>query len=55
MPEAALDNWQPVWNAQVSISTPVCAKSPDCYLGAVEHAKKFPPHPWHTASLVLSR
>ena len=24
MPEAALDNWQPVWNAQVSISTPVC-------------------------------
>ena len=25
MPEAALDNWQAVWNAQVSISTPVCA------------------------------
>ena len=25
MPEAALDNWQPVWNAQVTISTPVCA------------------------------
>ena len=24
MPEAALDNWLPVWNAQVSISTPVC-------------------------------
>ena len=24
MPGAALDNWQPVWNAQVSISTPVC-------------------------------
>ena len=24
MPEAAVDNWQPVWNAQVSISTPVC-------------------------------
>ena len=24
MPEAALDNWQPVWNAQVSMSTPVC-------------------------------
>ena len=24
MPEAALDNWQPVWNARVSISTPVC-------------------------------
>ena len=24
MPEAALDNWQPVWNAQVSILTPVC-------------------------------
>ena len=24
MPEAALDNWQPVWNAQVLISTPVC-------------------------------
>ena len=24
MPVAALDNWQPVWNAQVSISTPVC-------------------------------
>ena len=24
MPEAALNNWQPVWNAQVSISTPVC-------------------------------
>ena len=24
MPEAALDNWQPVWNAHVSISTPVC-------------------------------
>ena len=24
MPEAALDNSQPVWNAQVSISTPVC-------------------------------
>ena len=24
MPEAALDNWQPVWNAQLSISTPVC-------------------------------
>ena len=24
MPEAALDNWQLVWNAQVSISTPVC-------------------------------
>ena len=24
MPEAALDNWQPVWNAKVSISTPVC-------------------------------
>ena len=24
MPEAALDNWQPVWNAQVSISTLVC-------------------------------
>ena len=24
MPEAALDNWQPVWNAQVSISTSVC-------------------------------
>ena len=23
MPEAAQDNWQPVWNAQVSISTPV--------------------------------
>ena len=23
MPVAALDNWQPVWNAQVSISTPV--------------------------------
>ena len=23
-PEAALDNWQPVWNAQVSISTSVC-------------------------------
>ena len=25
MSEAALDNWQPVWNAQVPISTPVCA------------------------------
>ena len=24
MPEAALGNWQPVWNAQVSISIPVC-------------------------------
>ena len=24
MTGAALDNWQPVWNAQVSISTPVC-------------------------------
>ena len=24
MPEAALHNWQTVWNAQVSISTPVC-------------------------------
>ena len=24
MPVAALDNGQPVWNAQVSISTPVC-------------------------------
>ena len=24
MPEAALDNWQPVWNAQVLISIPVC-------------------------------
>ena len=24
MPVAALDNWQPVWNAQVSISTPAC-------------------------------
>ena len=24
MPEAALDKWQPVWNAQVSISTHVC-------------------------------
>ena len=24
MPEAALDNWQPVWNAEVSISTSVC-------------------------------
>ena len=24
MPGAALDNWQPVWNEQVSISTPVC-------------------------------
>ena len=24
MPEVALDNWKPVWNAQVSISTPVC-------------------------------
>ena len=24
MPEAALDNWQPVWNARVSISTRVC-------------------------------
>ena len=24
MPVAALDNWQPVWNAQVSISTTVC-------------------------------
>ena len=24
MPEAALDNWQPVWNAQVSISIPAC-------------------------------
>ena len=24
MPEAALDNWQPIWNAEVSISTPVC-------------------------------
>ena len=24
MPKAALGNWQPVWNAQVSISTPVC-------------------------------
>ena len=24
MPEAALNNWQPVWNAQVSTSTPVC-------------------------------
>ena len=24
MPDAALDNWQPVWNAQVSISTRVC-------------------------------
>ena len=23
MPETALDNWQPIWNAQVSISTPV--------------------------------
>ena len=23
IPEAALDNWQPVWNAQLSISTPV--------------------------------
>ena len=23
MPEAALDNWQPIWNAQESISTPV--------------------------------
>ena len=23
MPEAALDNWQPIWNAQVLISTPV--------------------------------
>ena len=24
MPEAALGNWLPVWNAQMSISTPVC-------------------------------
>ena len=24
MPEAALENWQPVSNAQVSISTPMC-------------------------------
>ena len=24
MPEAALDTWQHVWNAQVSISTPAC-------------------------------
>ena len=24
MPDAALDNLEPVWNAQVSISTPVC-------------------------------
>ena len=24
MPEAALDDWQPVWNAQVSISIPGC-------------------------------
>ena len=24
MPEDAQHNWQPVWNAQVSISTPVC-------------------------------
>ena len=34
MPEAALDNYQPVWNAQVSISTPYvliwnCALGPD--------------------------
>ena len=24
MPDAVLDNWQPVWNAQVLIATPVC-------------------------------
>ena len=33
MPEAALDNWQPVWNAQVSLSTPVCVNA-ELRLGA---------------------
>ena len=28
--------------------------SPHCYLGAVDHSKKFPPTPGHTASQVLS-
>ena len=31
--EAALDNWQPVWNAQVSISTPVCVNLTILYDG----------------------
>ena len=30
MPEAALGNWQPVWNAQVSILTPVCVEFELC-------------------------
>ena len=30
MPEAALGNWQPVWNAQVSISTRMCVKFEPC-------------------------
>ena len=32
MPEAALDNWQPVWNAQVSISTHVYVLNLNCAL-----------------------
>ena len=32
MAEAALDNWQPVWNAQVSISTRVCVLILNCAL-----------------------
>ena len=30
MAEAAVDNWQPIWNAQVSISTPICVNFELC-------------------------
>ena len=30
MPEAALDNQQPIWNTRVSISTPVCVNFELC-------------------------
>ena len=46
MPEAALDNWQLVWNAQVSISTPVCVNF-ELHPGAIFSGCS---HFWHNCN-----
>ena len=42
MPEAALDNWQSIWNAQVSISTLRCVLILNCALVLAIYMVHFP-------------
>ena len=44
MAEAVLDNWQPIWDAHVLISTPVCVNF-ELRLGAGEHRIEQNTHP----------